>query len=101
MITRIFRVQVPEALHQEFEAKFTSISMDVVKSQQGLIRASIGRPTQWSPNEYAMVTTWQDEQCLIAFAGESWNQAVIPKGMEKFVTMCWVHHYENFRDQQS
>ena len=96
MITRIFRVRVPTPLHSEFELKFASISVDAVKSQPGLISVSIGRPTQWTPEEYAMMTTWQNEQSLCEFAGDNWNQAVIPLGMEKFVSECWIHHYENY-----
>jgi len=94
MITRIFRVKVPEALHQEFEIKFSSISVNAVMSQKGLITVSIGQPTKWTPDEYFMMTTWQDEQSLRDFAGDNWNRAVIPEGMEKFVSECWVHNYE-------
>ena len=81
MMIRIFRVDVPALLHAEFEAKFLSISV---------------RPTRWAPNEFVMISVWQEEAALRAFAGEHWNQAVIPAGMEKFVSACWVHHYEQF-----
>ena len=94
MITRIFRVRIPEHLHHEFEMKFSTISVNAVMSQQGLISVSLGKPTAWTPDEYVMMTTWEDEQSLRDFAGENWNQAVIPEGMEKYVMECWVHHYE-------
>jgi hypothetical protein len=41
-----------------------------------------------------MVSRWENEAALKTFAGEQWNHAVIPPGMEKFVVECWVHHYE-------
>ena len=94
MITRIFRVRVPEHLHHEFEMKFSTISVNAVTSQPGLISVSLGKPTAWTPDEYVMMTTWEDEQSLREFAGENWSQAVIPEGMEKFVMECWVHHYQ-------
>jgi hypothetical protein len=43
-----------------------------------------------------MISTWQDEQSLINFAGQAWHNPVIPNGMEKYVKQCWVHHYEIF-----
>ena len=96
MITRVFRVKVPLELHPEFEEKFYSISIPAVESQPGMVSVFVGRPTQCSPDEYVMISTWENEHCLRDFAGENWNQAVIPDGMEKFVADCWVHHYEIF-----
>ena len=96
MITRIFRARVPNALHAEFEEKFLSVSVPYVKAQPGLISVAIGRPSRWQPEEYGMVSVWRGEADLAAFVGENWNQAVIPKGMEKYIAECWLHHYENF-----
>jgi len=96
MITRIFRVRVPAALHHAFEADFLAISLPLVKQHAGLVDVHVGRPTKWSPEEYLMISTWQDEASLIAFAGENWQQAVIPSGMTQYATGCWVHHAELF-----
>jgi len=46
----------------------------------GFLAVSILRPTKWSPDEYAMISEWQDETALKAFAGDNWNRAVIPLG---------------------
>lgn len=43
-----------------------------------------------------MVSRWADEAALADFAGENWNQAVIPAGMERYVAECWVHHYHDW-----
>lgn len=43
-----------------------------------------------------MISQWQDEAAVKAFAGESWSQAVIPTGMAQFVEACWVHHGEEW-----
>ena len=96
MITRIFRARVPASLHAEFEEKFLGVSIPLVRSAAGLVSVSVGRPTRWAADEYAMVSVWQSEADLAAFAGENWSRPVIPRGMEKYVTECWVHHYENF-----
>lgn len=95
-ITRIFRVQIVPELRREFEEKFSSISIHVINEALGFISASILKPTIWSPNEYSMISQWENEAALKAFAGEEWSNAVIPPGMGKFVVKCWVHHYESW-----
>jgi heme oxygenase (mycobilin-producing) len=96
VITRIFRVRVPAGLHAEFEERFLSVSVPHVEAAKGLLSVSVGRPTRWAPEEYVMISVWQSEAAVAAFAGENWNRAVIPDGMEKYVAECWVHHYEVF-----
>jgi heme oxygenase (mycobilin-producing) len=95
-ITRIFRVQIVADLRQEFEEKFSSVSVHTVNEAPGSISTSIFKPTKWNPDEYVMISHWENEASLKAFAGEEWNHAVIPPGMEKFVVECWVHHYESW-----
>lgn len=93
MITRIFRVKIVPVLRAEFEAKFASVSIHALEAQQGFRRVAIHRPAKWAPDEYAMISEWENEASLIRFAGENWQQAVIPEGMERYVERCWVHHY--------
>lgn len=95
MITRIFRVLVEPSLQKSFEEKFQTISIPFVKKHQGLVSVSIGRPLQNS-DEYVMISIWESYAALKQFAGENWEQAVIPEGMAQFVSKCWVHHYENW-----
>lgn len=95
-ITRIFRVKVNANLCDEFERLFQSVSLASVNEAPGFIEATIGKPTQWAPYEYVMISVWKDEQSLIDFAGTDWNIAHIPDGMEHFVDECWVHHYHSF-----
>jgi heme-degrading monooxygenase HmoA len=96
VITRIFRVTVPAHLHGAFERDFLAVSVPFVKAASGLVSVSVGRPTRSRPDEYAMVSVWRDEGALAAFAGDQWERAVIPRGMEPYVSECWVHHYESF-----
>jgi heme oxygenase (mycobilin-producing) len=95
-ITRIFRVQIVPELRHEFEEKFSTISVHAVDEANGFLAVSILKPTKWAPDEYAMISHWQDEAALKAFAGDNWNRPVIPHGMEKFVAECWVHHYDSW-----
>lgn len=95
-ITRIFRVRIVPELREEFEEKFSSISIRAVNEAQGFLSVTILKPTKWAPDEYSMVSQWENEAALRGFAGEQWVHAVIPPGMKKFVIECWVHHYESW-----
>ena len=46
-------------------------------------------------NEFIMISRWEKEEDLIRFAGDSWNEAHIPKGMEKYFEHCSVNYYLN------
>lgn len=93
MIIRIFRTTIHPELREEFERGFSSISVDAVKSHKGFVSCRIGSPTKWNPDEYAMITVWEDEEALVAFAGEEWHKAVIPAGMEKYPVSFSVEHF--------
>ena len=89
-------MQVPAELHEEFEPLFRTNSIDAVRNSDGFLSVTIGKPTETAPNEYLMISKWRDQSSLIAFAGQNWNEAHIPAGMEKYVEQCWVNHYETF-----
>ncbi len=97
MIIRIFKATIPAKLHKEFEIKFKEISVPAVKNFKGLISLEIARPSKWNPEEFVMISRWQKEKDLIEFAGENWNQAHIPNGMEKYIEKCSVFHYESIK----
>jgi heme oxygenase (mycobilin-producing) len=97
-ITRIFRVRIHPELRLEFEEKLSLVSVRAVAEAPGLLSVFILKPTEWAPDEYAMISQWENVDALKAFAGEHWNHAVIPPGMEKFVVDCWVHHYDSWAE---
>lgn len=92
-ILRIFRVRIHAGMHSSFEAKFATVSVDAVRNADGALSVEILKPGKWEPDEYLMISRWRDEDALKRFAGENWNSAFIPAGMEQFVQECWVHHY--------
>jgi hypothetical protein len=57
-------------------------------------RARFQQLLAWSPDEYAMISHWKDEESLKTFAGDDWSQPHIPRGVEKFVDKTWIHHFE-------
>lgn len=94
MIIRIFRAKVHEGKQKEFENFFVTQAIPHVKSQQGLVSLSIGRPIHTSPDEFMMIMTWKDLDAIKAFAGENWQKAVILDDERDLLKEVFVHHYE-------
>jgi hypothetical protein len=99
MIIRIFHVEIDAAKRAAFEQGFASLSLDAVRRSSGLIFCETGKPTEWTPNSYVMITKWKDIASLVAFAGENWNVPVIPEGMEGFAVDASVSHYVQVDDK--
>ncbi|ASJ90865.1 antibiotic biosynthesis monooxygenase family protein [Porphyrobacter sp. CACIAM 03H1] len=97
-IVRLFRVRIHADLHAEFAGKFATLSVDAVRGAEGALSVEILKPARWAPDEYLMISRWSDEAALAAFAGEDWNRAVIPPGMERYVADCSVHHYTTWEE---
>ncbi len=93
MIKRIFTVTIDPTSRSDFEKGFSTVSVQAVENCEGFISKEIGKPTKWNPNSYAMISNWENEESLVKFAGNSWNQAVIPEEMGKYVLSCTVEHF--------
>lgn len=93
MIIRIFQVPINPEYRDDFERDFKSISIETVKCYQGLTSCHIGGPTKWNPDDYVMVTLWEDEASLENFASVDWNRAIIPVEMKKYPKTYKVAHY--------
>ena len=95
-VTRVFRVSIHPELRDEFERKFASVSVRVAESADGNESVTILKPGPWDPDEYAMISRWTDEEALKKFVGKNWNEAFIPKEMERYLRHYSVHHYEEW-----
>jgi len=95
-ITRIFKVVIDTRQRAEFEIKFNTLSKQMLENAPGCTNYEVLRPSKWAPDEYAMMSEWQNESALIAFAGEDWNTSVVPISMKKYSKSHSVCHYESW-----
>ena len=72
------------------------LSILLVEAQKGLLARYLGKPTGSSPDEFVMVSVWEDLASLQAFVGEHWEEAVIPEEERSVLLETYVHHYESF-----
>ena len=65
----------------------------MIRSQDGLLFASVGLPDEASPQEFSMVMRWRDLDAVKKFAGENWQTAVIDPEEARLLKETFVYHY--------
>ena len=93
MILRVFRAIIHDGKQDEFQRFFLGKALPNVRSQFGLISASVGLPRNESPNEFSMVMVWKDIEALKGFAGEDWQRAVIDPDEVHLLKATHLYHY--------
>lgn len=96
MIIRVFRARVRPGMGEAHERLMRELSMPLVEAQRGLVALYVGRPVGSNADEYTMVSLWEDIAALRAFAGDDWEQAVIPEPQRPYLQEVYVSHYEAY-----
>ena len=71
MIVRFFRAIAHEGKREEFQSVFLEHVLPLIRSQEGLLSASVGLPHEGSPNEFCMHMIWRDLDAIRGFTGEA------------------------------
>jgi heme-degrading monooxygenase HmoA len=94
VIIRVFRPTIHPGKEREFEAFLRDTAVPLVSQQSGLVAQYVGKPRDPSTTEYVYVTVWEDVESIRAFAGESWQEAVITPDEEHLLKATWIGHYD-------
>ena len=94
MIIRIFRPTIHPGKEAEFESFLRDTAIPLVSRQSGIVAQHVGKPRDASSTEFVYVTVWEDEESIRAFAGESWQEAVITPEEEDLLKETWIKHYD-------
>jgi heme-degrading monooxygenase HmoA len=97
MIIRIFRPTIHPGKEAEFESFLRDTAIPLVSQQSGIVAQHVGKPRNASSTEFVYVTVWEDEESIRAFAGESWQDAVITPEEEDLLKETWIKHYDVIR----
>jgi len=92
-LIRVFRARARQGKEDEFRAFFTGDAVSIVRRFDGLVSVQVGLPTEASPREFLMVTTWTGVEALKAFTGEAWQKAYIDPQEAPLIEEAWVEHY--------
>lgn len=96
MVLRVFKVNVVEALRDEFEEKFRTAALGVVEHHEGMLSAEVGKSITEDDTEYLMVSVWKDLESIKRFGGDNWEEAIIPEHMLKYMANFSLKHYSDF-----
>ena len=94
MIIRFFRAIVHDGQVESFKTLFQETILPFVRSQDGLVSASIGLPHESSPNEFSMLMHWRDMESIKKFAGDTWQTAVVLPEEAHLLKETFVYHYQ-------
>ena len=94
MIVRVFRAITQPGKESEFERMLKEQSMPMVEGRDGLLASYFGRPLGAKSNEFVAITVWRDLDSVKAFAGDDWEQAVIPEDERPILEQTFIAHYE-------
>lgn len=92
-VIRVFTVEIEANFRSEFEHKFNTLSKRLLENASGCNGLSVLKPSKWAPDEYAMISEWENETALAEFVGAHWNMSVIPSEMQKYAKNHSVSHY--------
>ena len=94
MIIRVWRAEVNPGTEQEFWDFIQNNAVPLMHRARGLMALHVGN-VFGGGSEFVMVSAWKDMESMRAFTGESWRDAVILPGEEKFLVKTFVDHYED------
>jgi transposase/quinol monooxygenase YgiN len=95
MIIRVFRARLRPGKRAAFVRLCETVSLPIMRAQEGCLAARIGEPTARRPDEFAVVSVWRDLDALRAFAGERWREATIMPGEADLLEVARVEHYDD------
>jgi quinol monooxygenase YgiN len=98
MIIRLFRGQVKPEMLSSLDQVLSEVTIPLIKGRPGLVSYYVGKPMEPNPNEFLVLTVWTDLQALKAFAGERWQESVIPERMAALLKKAFVYHYSDFHE---
>lgn len=78
-----------------FERLCRTVSLPIMRAQEGCLAVSLGEPTMREPDELVIVSVWRDLDHLIAFTGERWREATILPGEADLLEVARVEHYND------
>jgi heme-degrading monooxygenase HmoA len=94
VIIRVFRTKVRPGTHKQYEALIRERVVPLMLQAPGLISLHAGFPLDDPPEEFLLMSVWQDLASMKEFVGRRWREAVVLPGEEHLVLHSIVDHYE-------
>ena len=93
MIIRVFRARVHDGKQKKFEKFLHEHAVPLLRKQTGILSIQLGTPTEHTPEEFVVISTWKDLNALKGFTGEQWQEPVIDPNEKDLLAETFLHHY--------
>jgi hypothetical protein len=94
VIIRVFRTKVKPGTHTQYEALIRERVVPAILQAPGLVSLHAGFPIDDPPDEFLLMSVWQDLASMRAFVGPRWREALVLPGEAHLVLHSIVDHYE-------
>ena len=94
MIIRVFRTKVRPGTHQQYEALIRQRVVPLMLEAPGLLSLHVGLPLDDPPEEFLLMSVWQDLASMRTFIGVRWREPLVLPGEEHLVLHSIVDHYD-------
>jgi transposase len=93
MIIRVFRARLKPGRFEAFQRVYTEFGQPALRAAPGCLAERAGAPAGHR-DEFVIVSVWKDVESLVAFAGESWQEAIILPGEAVLLVSASVRHFD-------
>ncbi len=98
MIIRVFRAKVQPGMQADYEKLLRTEAIPGLSEQPGLVALHVGTPIPQTPDEFVIISIWNDLESLLTFAGDSWLQSFVLPGEVDIVKESSVYCYTDLAD---
>jgi transposase/quinol monooxygenase YgiN len=93
MIIRVFRARLKPGQLEAFTRVYEDYGQPMMRAAPGCLAERAGPPAG-RLDEFVIISVWQDLESLKAFAGETWQEAIILPGEAVLLVTASVQHFD-------
>lgn len=93
MIIRVFRARLKPGRFEAFQRVYEEYGQPALRAAPGCLAERAGAPAG-RRDEFVIVSVWKDLASLVAFAGETWQEAIILPGEAVLLVAASVRHFD-------
>ena len=94
MLIRVFTARLKPGRRPAYERLARDVAMPLMLAQPGCLTVHIGAPKPGHPDEYVVVSIWEDLPALKSYVGEEWQKVSILPGEADLLREVAVRHFD-------
>jgi heme-degrading monooxygenase HmoA len=94
MIIRELNATVPPQAQAEYEELLREHTIPLMRAEPGLLYLHVGTPMPETPDQYVIVSVWDDLDSLKDYTGGAWEEHDLLPGLGRLVQSASVRLYD-------